>query len=159
VIALRRFVSLVVLTSLLTVAFPLALGVTSAAESHREASAEHGEAEHHAPGVGDLLFPAINFVIYLGVIIRFVIPAMRDYLRRRRADIVQSGAESSALLATAEKDLAACQARLARLPTEASGIREDLVAIATRQGERLKAQAEETGTRRQIGRASCRERV
>jgi hypothetical protein len=34
--------------------------------------------------------------------------------------------------------LAASKARLAQLPKEADGIRQDLIAIATRQGERLK---------------------
>jgi hypothetical protein len=28
------------------------------------------------------LFPAINFAIYLVIVVRFVVPAMRDYLRR-----------------------------------------------------------------------------
>jgi F0F1-type ATP synthase membrane subunit b/b' len=148
VIALRRLLPLAVLALLLTVASPLAVTATAAAEEHHEAATGHEASGHHAPSIGDLMFPAINFAIYLVIIVRFVIPAMRDYLQKRDADIIQAAAESSAQLTRAQADLAASQARLAQLPKEADGIRQDLIAIATRQGERLKAQAEETGARR-----------
>lgn len=108
----------------------------------------HGDAHHHAPALSDLLFPAINFAIYLVIIVRFVIPAMREFLRRRRADVVQAEAEGSAALARAEQDLAAKKNRLAGLKAEAESLRQDLVAIATRQAERVVAQAEESGKRR-----------
>lgn len=108
----------------------------------------HDDAHHHAPALSDLLFPAINFAIYLVIVVRFVIPAMREFLRRRRADVVQAESEGSAALARAEQDLAAKKARLASLKTEAESLRQDLVAIATRQGERVVAQAEESGKRR-----------
>lgn len=117
-----------------------------AAADHAEE--HHGDAHHHAPALSDLLFPAINFAIYLVIIVRYLIPAMREFLRRRRADVVQAEAEGSAALARAEQDLAAKKARLAALKAEADGLRQDLVAIATRQGERLVAQAEESGKRR-----------
>lgn len=108
----------------------------------------HGDAHHHAPAVSDLLFPAINFAIYFVIIVRFLIPAMREFLRRRRADVVQAEAEGGAALARAEQDLAAKKARLAGLKAEADSLRQDLVAVATRQGERVVAQAEESGKRR-----------
>ncbi len=116
--------------------------------AHHDAGAHHGDADHHAPSLSDLLFPAINFAIYLVIIVRYVIPAMREFLRRRRADVVQAESEGSAALAQAEKGLAAKKARLAGLKAEAEGLRQDLVAIATRQGERVTAQAEESGKRR-----------
>ncbi len=111
------------------------------------AAAEHHEG-HHVPALGDLFIPAINFSIYLFIVIRYVIPAMREFLRRRHSDVVQAASESSAALATAEQRLAASSARLASLPAEANSIRQDLLAIATRQAERLVAQAEESGKRR-----------
>lgn len=119
-----------------------------AQEHHQAAAASHESAEHRAPGVGDLLFPGINFAVYLVIVVRFVIPAMREYLRRRYSDVIQAQSESAAALARAQSDLASSKARLAGLKAEADGIRQDLVAIATRQAERLKAQAEETGNRR-----------
>lgn len=117
-----------------------------AAAEHGEA--HHGDTHHHAPAVSDLLFPAINFAIYFVIIVRFVIPAMREFLRRRRADVVQAESEGSAALARAEQELAAKKARFAGLKSEAESLRQDLVAIATRQGERVVAQAEESGKRR-----------
>jgi F-type H+-transporting ATPase subunit b len=108
----------------------------------------HDEGHHHAPALSDLLFPAINFAIYFVIIVRFVIPAMREFLRRRRADFVQAESEGSAALAHAEQELTAKKARLAGLKAEAESLRQDLLAIATRQGERLVAQAEESGKRR-----------
>jgi len=125
------------------------LAVAAAADPHHEATAEHGhDAEHHAPGLDQLLFPAINFAVYFFIVVRFVIPAMREFLRRRHSDLVESQAESAAALTRAEAELAASKARLAGLQDEAEGIRHDLVTIANRQSERLKAQAEETGARR-----------
>jgi F0F1-type ATP synthase membrane subunit b/b' len=138
-----------VLAALVAVATPVALHAEEehASEAHHEAEAHH-ESGHHAPGLGDLLFPAINFSIYLVIVVRFVIPAMREYLRRRRADVEQIAKESSAALASAEQAVAASKARLAFLKSEADGIRQDLVAIAERQAQRLVAEAEETGSRR-----------
>ena len=118
-----------------------------ASGSHHAATAAHAS-EHHAASLNDLLFPAINFSIYLFIVVRYVVPAMREYLRRRRADIIQAEAESSAALARAEQALAISNSRLASLTAEADGMRQDMIAVATRQGERLTAQAEEIGSRR-----------
>ena len=146
-ITLRRVLAMALLASVLTVASPLRV-VATAAEDHHEASAAHEGSGHHAPSVGDLMFPAINFAIYLVIVVRFIVPAMRDYLRNRHSEMLEAEAESSAQLTRAQTDLAASQARLAQLPKEADGIRQDLIAIATRHGERLKAQAEDSGARR-----------
>ena len=143
---LRRAVWSALLVLTLAIAAPVPLVAIAGAAEH--GAAEHHEAGHHAAGVGDLLFPAINFAVYLVIVVRYVIPAMREYLRRRQADIVQAKAESEAALTQAERALAASKGRLAGLAAERDAIRQDLIAIATRQGERLKSQAEETGTRR-----------
>lgn len=154
--ALRHAFSILALTASLAVGGYSALAFAEdAGDGHHAAAAAadphadaHHEAAHHAPSVGDLLFPAINFTIYLFIIVRFVIPAMREFLRRRRADIVEAASQASAALAHAEQSLAASKARLASLQTESDGIRRDLVDIANRQAERLVAQAEESGARR-----------
>lgn len=147
--ALRGVLALVLL--MLVSALPVP-GPSSAAEHHAEehggAAAAHHDADHHAPALSELLFPAINFSIYLFIVVRYVVPAMREYLRRRRADMVEAQADASAGLARAEQALAASKARFAALKSEAEGIRQDLFAVATRQAERLTAQAEESGVRR-----------
>jgi F-type H+-transporting ATPase subunit b len=149
VIALRRLLSLAFLAALLTFASPLSVAVFAGAEEHHETTSAPHESGHHAPpALGDLLFPAINFAIYLAIVVRYVIPAMREYLRRRRADVVEAEATSTAALTQAERSLSASRERLAGLKSEVESIRQDLLTIATRQAERLKAQAEETGGRR-----------
>lgn len=125
----------------------IAAAVIAADEHHAAAQHEHA-GEHHAPTIDQLLFPAINFSIYLFIVVRFVIPAMREYLRRRHSDIVEAQAEANTALTRAQGDLAASKSRLAGLQDEAEAIRQDLIAIAKRQAERLKAQAEESGARR-----------
>ena len=125
------------------------VGRATAEEHHASAgAASHESAEHHAPSVGELLFPAINFTVYLFIVVRFVVPAMREYLRRRHSEVIQAQSESAAALTRAQSELTSSKARLADLKAEADGIRQDLVAIAVRQAERLKVQAEETGARR-----------
>ncbi|MEB2283363.1 MAG: hypothetical protein B6D46_06320 [Polyangiaceae bacterium UTPRO1] len=115
----------------------------------QEVAAERGHAaEHHEAGLDQLFFPAINFTIYLFIIVRFVIPALREYLRRRHSDIMRSQSESKASLSRAQEKLLASKERLAVLKDETDAIRRDLLAIATRQAERLRVQAEETGARR-----------
>lgn len=125
----------------------IAVAAIGADEHHAAAQQEHA-GEHRAPTIDQLLFPAINFSIYLFIVVRFVIPAIREYLRRRHSDLAQSQADANTALTRAQADLAASKTRLAGLKDEAEGIRQDLIAIAKRQAERLKAQTEETGARR-----------
>jgi F-type H+-transporting ATPase subunit b len=130
---------------------PVSAATEPATGTHHATAAEHAGAHAegaHVASLRDLLFPAINFSIYLFIVIRYVVPAMQDYVRRRRADAVEAASQASDALSTAERAVAANKQRLAALASEADSIRRDLVAIATRQGERLLAQAEETGTRR-----------
>jgi F-type H+-transporting ATPase subunit b len=146
---LLPLVVVLALSGLPWLATPMALADT-AAEHHEDAAAHssaHGEG-HHAPSINDLLFPAINFSIYLFIIMRYVRPALLEFLRRRHSDVVRGASEAGEALARAEKGIADGRARLAALPTEADGIRRDLVEIAKRQAERLKTEAEETGRRR-----------
>jgi F-type H+-transporting ATPase subunit b len=110
------------------------------------AAAEHGE--HPAAGVGDLLFPAVNFAIFLGIFAVYVVPAMREYLRQRREQIVTTVSEATAALAGAEQKRAEAKTRLAGIEAEGEAIRRDQVEAAQRQAERLRAEAEKTGKRR-----------
>ena len=150
-IAVRRQLGFLVFTLFLSLGTPWALCASAeeASDTHHEAgaAAEHHEG-HHAPALSDLLLPAINFSIYLFIVVRFVIPAMREFLRRRHSDVIQAESESSAALASAELRVSASKARLGSIAAEANSIRQDLFDIATRQAERLVAQAEESGKRR-----------
>ena len=152
--AVRRRVRLALFAVLLVcgaAGTPIVAAEDAGDAHHAAAAAEHHDAHndaHHEAALSDLFIPAINFSIYLFIVIRYVIPAMREFLRRRHADIVQEASESSAALAKAEQSLTNSKARLARLHTESDAIRQDLVVIANRQAERLLAQADESGKRR-----------
>ena len=102
----------------------------------------------HAPSVTELLFPAINFAIFAVIIAKYVIPAMREYLRRRADDVTAAITEAGAALADADALMASTRARSQSVATERESIRHDLVTAATRHAERLREQAEETGKRR-----------
>jgi len=126
------------------------LGITTvapvlAAEEAKEG--HHGEHEH-APGIGDLVFPAINFALFSVIIVKYVVPALRDYLRRRAGDITEAAASARAVLQEAEAAMAAARARMQGVAGEREAIRNDLVAAATRHAERVREQAEVTGKRR-----------
>ena len=111
----------------------------------REAAHHH---EEHAPSVTELLFPAINFALFTVILVKYVIPAMREYLQRRAQDVTKTIAEAGAAFADAEAQMNATRARSNVVATERESIRRDLVESATRQAERLREQAEDTGKRR-----------
>ncbi len=110
--------------------------------------AEGGPHGEHAPSVTELLFPAINFAIFVVILVKYVIPALREYLRRRASDIATAAAASRAVLDEAEAAMAAARTRMQRVAAEREAIRSDLVTAATRHAERVRQQAEETGERR-----------
>ncbi len=109
---------------------------------------EAGHGEHHAPGIGDLFFPAINFAIYGFVIVKYLVPALREYLRRRRESLLVEVRDATASLTAAEQAVADAKKRAGALAAERDSIRADLATAASRQAERLLAQAEEGGRRR-----------
>src|SRR4051794_37268765 len=97
---------------LVVIATSLATNVAFAAEEGGHAA--HA-AEHHAPSISELLFPAINFAIFLFIIVQYVTPAMRDYLRRRHDDIATAAREAAAALADAERAVTTVRVRLAAI--------------------------------------------
>jgi len=111
-------------------------------------AAAAGHAPAHAPSVTELLFPVINFAIFAVIIVKYVVPAMREYLRRRSDDAATAARESAAAIRAAEEAMAIVRRRQANLADERESIIRDLLAAATRQAERLQAQANESGARR-----------
>jgi len=80
------------------------------------------EAAHEAPSISELLFPLLNFLLYVYLIKRLVIPAVRDFLRARRQQVVtaiEGAAESKRKAEAMVKDY---QGRLVRLPQEIQAI-------------------------------------
>jgi F0F1-type ATP synthase membrane subunit b/b' len=94
------------------------------------------------------LFPAINFAIYAVLVVRYVVPALREYLRRRSSDLAAATAEAHTALTAAEESHRAATARHGAIAGECETVRRDLEVLANRQAERLQADAEVTGKRR-----------
>ena len=107
----------------------------------------HGGAQH-APSPTDLLLPVINFTIFAFIVGRYLMPALREYLRRREEDLTAAATAAAAALTAAERGLADVQGRIAQLDTESASVRDDVVATARRQADRTRAEAEASGTRR-----------
>lgn len=113
---------------------------------HAASDAHHGE--HAAPGIGDLFYPVINFGIYAFIMVRYLVPAMREFLRRRGADVGRALTEASDALASAEREAADAKRRLAGFAVEAASIYKDIIDAATIYGVRVREQAEDLGKRR-----------
>ena len=91
------------------------------------------------PAVGDLLWPALNFAIFVAVLVRFLLPAAVEYFRARAArlrEALQAGARARA---EAEALRAALKRDLANLPALRAQLRADLRATAERECEELRA--------------------
>lgn len=141
---LRRIASLLVL-ALLTASVALASG-----EAH-----EGG----HEASVGDLLLPTINFVLFLWIIARWVMPGIRRAVRDRRDTIVAALEEAERAKAAAERMRQEWQERLAQLEHLATELRGQAVADAERDRERILAAAHKTAEaiRRDAERAAAYE--
>lgn len=113
------------------------------------ASAGH----HHVPSVADLLYPAINFVLFVGLLFFLLKERFPQGIKGRRARIVEAveaaGAQMQAahqefekakhLLDQVDQEVAEMAARIER---EAQGEAEALLRAATEQGAAISAQAE-----------------
>jgi F-type H+-transporting ATPase subunit b len=102
------------------------------------------EAAHEAPSISELLFPLLNFLLYVYLIKRFVIPAVRDFLRSRRQQVVTSIEGATQSKQKAEAMVKEYQGRLARLPQEIQAIE----LLFKTEGEREKTKLLEEGQRR-----------
>lgn len=79
-------------------------------------------AEHHTPSIGELVFPAINFIIYAAVLYYFALPLVRTFLRSRREQIIATIAQASAKKQRAEAFVKEYRAKLAAVEQEAKSI-------------------------------------
>jgi F-type H+-transporting ATPase subunit b len=104
-------------------------------------------AEEHAASVGELIFPLVNFLIFLYLIKRFVLPLARDYFRSRREGIAQSIREADEAKQRADALVRDYKNRLAKLTEEIRSIREALRAEGEREKAKLLVEAKEIAER------------
>lgn len=124
---------------------------------HGEAGtvAEHGAAEHgahHVPHVGELFLPALNFALFVGLLVWKLRGPIVEYFRERTERIrdalaagTKARAEAAALEAEIARDLAELPAVTQRIRADlraaAEGERDSLIAQGRRTAERLRADA------------------
>ena len=104
-------------------------------------------AEEHAASVSELIFPLVNFLIFLYLIKRFVLPLARDYFKSRREGIAQSIREADEAKQRADALVRDYKNRLAKLAEELRAIREALRAEGEREKTKLLAEAKEIAER------------
>ena len=83
-------------------------------------------AEHHTPPISDVIFPALNFLIYLFIIVKFALPPVRSFLRSRRDQVLGAITQASARKQQAEALVRDYQARLAGVDQAAQAIQKSL---------------------------------
>jgi F-type H+-transporting ATPase subunit b len=90
---------------------------------------------HAVPSMAQLIFPFINFVIFLYLVRRFLLPKAREYFRSRRDEIKDAVQGASESIRDAEQRVQDLRNRLSLLSEEAKNIEEEL----RREGERQKS--------------------
>lgn len=78
--------------------------------------------EHHTPTIDEVIFPAINFIIYAGLLYFFALPAVRNFLRSRREEVVATMEQASAKKRQAEALVGEYRAKLAGVDQEVRSI-------------------------------------
>lgn len=127
--------------ALVVAALPLALaGVALATEEG------HSGAHPHAAGipVWPLFYATVNLLIFLWVLARFALPAVRNFVRDRRKQIVEALETAAAAKAEALKLQAEWETRLAQFEQSVQEMREQARRDAERERDRILASAHKT---------------
>lgn len=86
--------------------------------STAQAWAAGSGAVHHEPSIGEIIYPAINFILYAGILYYFAVPAVRSFLRSRRENILATLAQTAAKKQQAEALVREYRAKLAGVDQE-----------------------------------------
>lgn len=110
------------------------------------ADAATGHGGSHGPSISDLIFPVINFLLFLFLLRWAVGGAIRDYLAQRREDIVAALQKASAAKEAAVRAHSEAKAQLAQVDEELQRLRDDMRRVAHAERERrLKLATEVAG--------------
>ena len=99
-------------------------------------------AEHHTPSIGEVVLPAINFLIYAGVLYYFALPLVRSFLRARRDEVVATIAQASAKKQQAEALVKEYRAKLAAAGDEVQSIQVSVREEAEKERAKLLREAQ-----------------
>jgi len=112
-----------------------------------QAWASSAGAQEHGASLVQLIFPLINFLIFLYLVKRYLLPLVKDHLRSRRQGVEGAIQEAAAGRERAETLLQDYRGRLARLGEEAEKIKEMLRVEGAREKSKLLAEAEDLARR------------
>jgi len=101
-----------------------------------------GGAEHHAPPISDVIFPALNFLIYAFIVVKFAFPLVRSFLQSRREEVIQVVAQASAKKQQAEALVREYKAKVAGLDNEVQSILSSWREDAEREKAKLLSEAQ-----------------
>jgi F-type H+-transporting ATPase subunit b len=99
-------------------------------------------ADHHTPTIGEVVLPAINFIIYAAVLYYFALPLVRNLLRARRDEVVTTIAQASAKKQQAEALVREYRAKIAGAEKEMQSIQASRRADAEREKAKTLGEAE-----------------
>ena len=110
------------------------MGFSAAQETH----------DAHEPQISSLIFPLVNFIIFVRIWIFAYFKAIKPALRKQRSAIEESLSAASQALSLAESELAAAKSRLAGLAAEKERLKQEFLEQAQRIEQSIRANAEKT---------------
>lgn len=114
-------------------------------------AAEEAHDAHGSPAGGDpyatLAFAAINFLLFVFVLRKYALPAVRDSLKRRRETIVQALNEAKKAKEEAEALQREYRQKLAGLAAEQERLRQQAFSDAEREKTRILEEAQKMAER------------
>jgi F-type H+-transporting ATPase subunit b len=101
-----------------------------------------GADHHHVPTIGEVVLPAINFIIYAAVLYYFALPLVRNLLRTRREEVVTTIAQASTKKQQAEALVSEYRAKVAGVEKEVQSIQASRRADAEHEKAKTLSEAE-----------------
>jgi F-type H+-transporting ATPase subunit b len=105
------------------------------------------EAEHHAPSITDVGWPLANFIIYAFIIVKFVFPLARDFLKTRREEVLSTVTQAGAKKRAAEALVNQYKSKLAAVDQEIRTIHESLRDEGEREKSKLLSEVQALAVR------------
>jgi F-type H+-transporting ATPase subunit b len=105
-----------------------------------------GEEAVHEPGFSTLIFPVINFVIYLGIMLFAYFKLVKGALRVRSVSVEENLKKSAEALSLAQSELGQMMKRLDALDLEKVRLRDEFGQEGRRMVEAIRTASEKTKT-------------
>ena len=98
-------------------------------------------AEHHTPPISDVIFPTLNFLIYVFILVKFALPLVRSFLQSRHEEVLSAITLASAKKQQAEALVRDYQTKLAGLDKETEAIQTEMRDEGEREKSKLLSEA------------------